>query len=249
MKNAPLILIAPGTERRGPEFFDYSLSLSDAYCRAIIEAGGIPWILPPTTEPELVAESVRRCHGVMLSGGDDIQPRLYTSRLSPRLKKTLSLADPARDFSEMMLVREVFQQKKPLLAICRGQQLLNVAFGGTLFVDIGLQCPGAINHSRSDRKDALVHQVTIAAGSLMAGIFGEEKVGVNSSHHQAVDRLAKPFRVTATSPDGIIEAFELALAESGILPYLLAVQFHPERLTRRHPEFLKLFRGFIEACA
>src|SRR5262245_23859518 len=105
---APLILIAPSTQRKGVEFFDYSISLSDAYPRAIAKAGGVPWILSCTASPDLIAESVRRSDGVFLTGGDDVDPKLYRSRLSPRLKKTLSVADPARDLTELLLIQETF---------------------------------------------------------------------------------------------------------------------------------------------
>jgi len=249
MKSAPLILISPSTQRRGAEFFDYSLNLSDAYPRAIAAAGAIPWVMSCTLSPEGIAEAVRRCHGVMLTGGDDVQPRLYTPRLSPRLKKTVSPADPARDLSELILIQEVFRQRKPLLAICRGHQILNVALGGTLVVDIPKQRPEAFNHKRMDRKDKIVHDVELERDSLLAHIFGRPVLGVNSTHHQAVARVARPFRVTAASADGIIEALELCRADRSLLPYLLSVQFHPERLINGYPEFLELFRSFSEACA
>jgi putative glutamine amidotransferase len=185
----------------------------------------------------------------MLTGGDDIQPRLYTPRLSPRLKKTVSPADPARDLSELVLIQEVFRQRKPLLAICRGHQILNVALGGTLIVDIPKQRPEALNHKRMDRKDKIVHDVRLEPDSLLAQIFGRPVLGVNSTHHQAVAQVARPFRVTAVSADGIIEALELRRADRSMLPYLLSVQFHPERLVNGYPEFLELFRSFAEACA
>lgn len=248
MKGAPVILIAPSTQRRGSEFFDYSLSLSDAYPQAITAANGVPWILSCSPEPSLIAECVRCCDGVMLTGGDDVNPGLYTTNLSPQLKKTVSPADHARDLAELLLIQETFRQRKPLLAICRGQQLLNVAFGGTLIVDIGMQKTGATNHSRSDLKDRIVHEIDLAPESLVAKIFGKRRLGVNSSHHQAIDDLASLFRVTAVSPDGIVEAIELQPAQRSRLPFLLAVQFHPERLIKRHPEFLRLFERFTQAC-
>jgi putative glutamine amidotransferase len=243
MPPSPLILISPGLK---PVTEELCLVVSQAYAQAIIDAGGIPWILPCTTSPETIAACVERADGVMLTGGDDVHPDLYCEKLPPRLKKTVQPADPTRDFSELLLIREVFLRKKPLLAICRGMQLLHVAFGGKLVVDIASQNKSALNHSRFDRRWDFIHQITLSPDSLLARIFKKEKIGVNSSHHQAVAELAQPFRVTAVSPDGIIEALELA--EHGILPYLLAVQFHPERLVGAHPEFLELFRSFTEAC-
>jgi putative glutamine amidotransferase len=249
MKAAPLILIAPSTQRQGIEFFDYSVSLSDAYPRAVGLAGGIPWILSCTPSRSLLEESVRRCDGVFLSGGDDVQPELYRSKTPENLRKTLSTADPQRDLTELMLIEETFRQRKPLLAICRGMQLLNVAFGGTLIVDIPTELPHAINHTRLDMKDKVVHDAETSEGSLLTSIFGKTRIGVNSSHHQAILKPAAPFQVTAQCDDGVAEALEFHPAERHLLPYLLAVQFHPERMVDRYPEYVELFRSFVEACA
>jgi putative glutamine amidotransferase len=245
---APLILISSSNHLRGAEFADASLSLSHAYPEAIAAVGGLPWIMPNSTSEELIAESVRRCDGVLLTGGDDVQPSLYQARLSPRLRKTLGPPDPPRDVSELSLIREVFRQRKPLLAICRGQQILNVALGGSLLVDIASQVPGASNHCRMDKKNEVVHDLAVAEDSLLAKVLGPGPFRVNSTHHQAVRQPARPFRVTGRSPDGVIEAMELGLAEQRLLPYLLAVQFHPERLIKRHAGFLELFGSFTRAC-
>jgi putative glutamine amidotransferase len=248
MRRAPLILVSPGTERRGVEFADRSVSVSHRYAQAIVAAGGIPWVLPCLPDERLIAEAVRRCSGVLLTGGDDVQPRLYTRALPARLRRTVGPPEPLRDLQELILVQEVFRQRKPLLAICRGLQLLNVALGGTLWVDIPSQVPGALRHSRPDRKDRVVHKVALTPDSLLAKMTGTTALGVNSTHHQAVARVAGPLRVTARAPDGIVEALELAPAEAGALPYLLAVQFHPERLCERHPEFRAVFRSFTRAA-
>lgn len=249
MKSAPLILILPSADRKGVEFSDYSLSLSDAYPRAIQAAGGIPWVMSATPTPEVVSESVRRAGGVLLTGGDDVHHKLYAPKLSRALKKRILGVDRARDYAELLVIDEVFRRRKPLLAICRGQQILNVAFGGDLIVDIPTQVPRALRHRRFDAKTRAVHDVTVAPGSLLREVLGRETLGVNSTHHQAVGRVAKLFRVTAQSADGVIEALELNLAERHLLPYLLAVQFHPERLIKRHPEFLAVFRSFVEVSA
>jgi putative glutamine amidotransferase len=145
------------------------------------------------------------------------------------------------------MIDEVFRQHRPLLAICRGHQILNIALGGTLIVDIPTQKPGAMNHQRTDLKSEKVHEVALTPGSLLAKITGERILSVNSTHHQAVGRVAKPLRVTGKSPDGIIEAMELK--SPGLLPYLLAVQFHPERLVDRYKEFLQIFESFVGSCA
>ena len=243
----PLILIAPSTSKKGVEFEDNSVSLSNQYCLAVAAAGGLPWIAPAIPAKPLVAASVARCDGVLLTGGDDVQTKLYAPELNGKLKKTVSEPEPERDLFELMLVEEVFRQRKPLFAICRGHQLLNVAFGGTLIVDIAAQLPGALEHRRMDRKNEIVHDAELTRGSLLANIAGRNKLGVNSSHHQAIDALAGPFVATARSRDGVIEAMELRPGAAR-LPYFLAVQFHPERLYARHAAHFRLFRHFIRAC-
>ena len=248
MTRDPLILISASTEAKGVEFADTSLSLSLNYPLAIKAGGGAPWVVPCLPDRKFVAESVRRCDGVLLTGGDDIEPRLYAEPLPGPLLRTLHPADPTRDLFELMLLDEVFRQRKPLLAICRGHQMVNVALGGTLLVDIESQQRGAMDHARMDKKNQIVHEVQADSGSLLAKTYGKTRFGVNSSHHQAVEKVAKPLRATAVSRDGIIEGLELGPAERHLLPYLLAVQFHPERLFGRHEEHLRLFRSFADAC-
>jgi putative glutamine amidotransferase len=247
MTEAPLILISPSTQRKGVEFSDASISLSNRYSQAVIQAGGIPLIVPCTASKHLIAEYIRRADGVMLTGGDDVQPKIYSTRISDKLARTVTAVEPERDVLELQIIDEVFRQQKPLLAICRGHQILNIALGGTLIVDIPTQIPKAINHRRMDLKAEKVHEVALTPDSLLAKVTGEQVLGVNSTHHQSVGRVAKPLRVTAKSPDGIIEAMELKTP--GLLPYLLAVQFHPERLVDRYKEFLQIFRSFVCASA
>ncbi len=244
--NRPLILVSPSTQRQGAEFADASISLSNRYTQAIIDAGGVPVIIPCTGSKELVSEYVRRSDGVLLTGGDDVQPKLYSPKLSDALAKTVGPVEPERDALELMMIDEIFRQKKPLLAICRGHQLLNIALGGDLIVDIPTQVPTAMNHRRTDLKGEKVHEVKLTADSILAKVTGARTLGVNSTHHQSVGRVAGPLRVTAQSSDGIIEAMELK--RPGLLPYLLAVQFHPERLADRFQEFGQLFKSFVSAC-
>ena len=242
----PTILVAPSTEREGAEFADRSLSLSNRYTDAVMAAGGLPVILPATTRPKMIAEAVRRCDGVLLTGGDDIDPKCYAPALPAALAKTSVAHDAERDAWEKLLIREVFLQRKPLLAICRGLQMLNVALGGTLLVDIPSQVPNALNHNQMARKSEPVHIISIAAGTLLAKMAGGTELGVNSTHHQAAGRVAEPLRIAAQSADGVIEALELK--DPGPMPFLLAVQFHPERMLDRSALFLRLFRRFVRAA-
>jgi putative glutamine amidotransferase len=246
MKHRPVILIAPSTACQGEEFADASISLSNRYTDAIIAAGGLPQIFPATTDRAIIAEAVQRCEGVLLTGGDDIDPKRYTKDLPEKLAKTVGPLAPERDRWEADMIADVFQQQKPLFGICRGHQMLNVALGGTLVVDIATQVPGALNHQRMDRPMEPVHDVKLAPDSLLARLTGRQTLGVNSTHHQAVGAVAEPLRVVAESSDGVVEAVELK--DPGRLPFLLSVQFHPERLIDSNALFLQLFSRFIAVC-
>lgn len=247
MPRKPLILVVPSTHRRGVEFSDLSISLSDCYTRAIIAGGGIPLVMPCNSQREFIAECVSRCDGILLTGGDDVHLRHYCKKNLPlKLKKTVTGVDELRDELELRLIEQVFASRKPLLAICRGLQVLNVALGGTLIVDIPQQVPGALEHRRSDRKNDPVHEIIVTPDSLMARVVGPEDLPVNSSHHQAAGQVAPSLRVTARSADGVVEALELNPARAK-KQWLLAVQFHPERMCERHPRLLKIFKAFAAA--
>ncbi len=250
MSRPPLVLVSPNIERNGDEFGDLSLSLVETYQQALMGCGAIPLALPTTTSRELIAECVGRCDGVLLTGGEDVDQRIYGKGLPARSQGTVTVTPDggARDLRELMLIDEVFRQGKPLLGICRGHQVLNVALGGTLVADILGQTPRAMNHRRMDRRNEVVHDVRLTAGSLLAKITGKQKLGVNSTHHQAVARVAAPLKVTAVSSDGIAEGLELKPSAARMLPFLLSVQFHPERLVDRYPEHQAIFRGFTQAC-
>ena len=205
-------------------------------------------IVPVIPSAKLIKQLVSGCSGVLLSGGDDIDPSLYRKQLRPELRRTLSPISRERDQFEKLLVKEVLSQKRPLLAICRGLQFVNVALGGSLIVDLPIERPSEVRHNQLDRKDGAAHPVSLKRGSQLARIFRKEVLNVNSTHHQAVGRVADPFEVTATSADGIVEALELRKEHEGLLPYFMAVQFHPERLAGKDPGFQTLFTRFVKAC-
>jgi putative glutamine amidotransferase len=246
----PLILISASIESAGVEFGDRSISLSENYIRVIADAGGIPLTLPVGKSRELIAECVRIADGILLTGGDDIEPRLYQGEPPKSIRKTVETTpdDGERDFRELLIIDEVFRQRKPLLAICRGHQLLNVALGGTLIVDIPSQWPKAIEHRRMDKRSEVVHEVRLTPQSLLSKITAKKILGVNSTHHQAVGRIAEPLQAVATSPDGVVESMELKPEAVGLLPFLMAMQYHPERLADRYPEHRAVFRAFTQAC-
>jgi putative glutamine amidotransferase len=251
MRARPIILLTPDVEEKGKEFGDLSSSLSGCYERALLEAGALPLTLPAVVSRKALAEYVRRSDGILLTGGDDINPQLYSKELPPRVRRTVDVTPDggARDYRELVLLSEIFQQRKPLLAVCRGHQLLNIALGGTLVADIPSQWPGALEHRRLDRRDKPVHEVCLTSGSLLAKITGKAKLAVNSTHHQAIGKLAEPLRAVAVSPDGVVEGVELKPGAAGWLPFLLGIQFHPERLAGQFREHRAIFRAFARVCA
>jgi putative glutamine amidotransferase len=250
MKRPPLILISPSYELRGVEFSDLSMSLSLRYEQAVLAAGGLPLIGPATIDRRLLAESVRRVDGVLLTGGDDINPYLYETKLPRSIRKSVNTTPDGgkRDTAELMLIAEIFCQQKPVLAICRGHQLMQVAFGGKLIVDIPQQAPGPVNHRQVSKAFHIVHDAELKPGSLIAKITGKRRLGVNSTHHQAIREPADPFVATARSRDGLVEAMELKPEFAHALPFFLGVQFHPERLLEKGNHYLELFRSFVKAC-
>ena len=249
MSPSPLILVTGCVQPAGFEMADRSLSLSHTYQEAILNSGGLPLVLAPATPRELLAQAVRRADGVLLTGGDDLDPALYAPDLPPGIRATVRVEATERDQCELALIAELFQQQRPVLAICRGMQILNVAFGGSLVADIPSQRPSEVNHNRMDAPLAPVHETDLLAGSLLAGLTGLSRLGVNSTHHQAIDRVAESFEVVARAPDGIVEAIELKAATAGKRPpFLLGTQFHPERLADRHPEHRAIFDAFVSAC-
>ncbi len=250
MAKTPRILISPHIEAKGDEMSDLSVSLSFRYQGALMRHGALPLILAATTSPRLISEAVRASDGVLLTGGDDVEPDLYEPSMNETLRKKVSTSPDGgrRDYREFLLISEVFKQKKPLLAICRGHQVLNVALGGTLHADVSSLVVGAMNHRRMDRKADVVHEVRLTPGCLLAKITSKRTVGVNSTHHQAAARPAAALRVTGVARDGVIECLELKPESMHMLPFLLSVQFHPERLADRYPEHDAIFRAFTSAC-
>jgi putative glutamine amidotransferase len=210
------------------------------YLESIRRAGGDPIELDyQRDDPGTV---VREAQGLLLTGGGDVDPGLYGE--APH--ETYKPAEPGRDRYEVALVREASAVGLPVLAICRGMQVLNVALGGTLIQDIPSMVNGALHHTVPEPRYALAHEVWLAKGSRLAEIMGDKLEGdtcqVNSRHHQAVKVVAPGWDVSATAPDGVIEAIE----QSGVV-FRLAVQWHPENFWRTG-EFRPIFESFIEAA-
>jgi putative glutamine amidotransferase len=212
------------------------------YRQAILHVGGEPRILDPSIPLE---EAMAGIDGLMLTGGDDVTPSLYGE---PAHAATVD-AEAGRDEFEIGLISAARARELPIFAICRGVQVLNVACGGTLVQDIPSQLPGALGHSLPcppNQAYTFAHEVWIEKDSLLAALMRErltdDTCEVNSRHHQAVKDVAKGFRVSATAPDGVIEAIEDPTAL-----FCLGVQWHPENFFRTG-EFRPLFEGFLEAA-
>jgi putative glutamine amidotransferase len=250
LASRPVILVSPHTEAEGQELADPAVSLSRAYADALLQAGGLPLVLPCQNGVAPIREAVSLSDGILLSGGDDVDPALYSAGpLSSELAAKLVLAVGGRDLFELILIEEAFRQRKPLLAICRGHQIVNVALGGDLIVDLAAQSPGALPHDRQSEHRVPVHDIAIEPDSRLARIAGGATLAVNSTHHQAVGRIAPPLRPVARASDGVVEALELREDHLDALPFFLSVQFHPERLSPNHPAHAAIFTDFVGACA
>lgn len=210
---------------------------SHDYFRAVRNAGGIPVLLPFITSKEEAAEVLDRLDGLLLSGGNDVDPQLYGEMPHPQMGAIC----PERDIAEPFYAQVALERNLPLLGICRGHQVLAVAFGGTLWQDIPAQVPAAMKHAQQAPRWYPSHPVTIRSESHLARLLGTE-VRVNTYHHQAVKEAPADWVVSATAPDGIIEAMEHPGSR-----FAISVQWHPESFTARDYNFDRLFQAFIEA--
>jgi putative glutamine amidotransferase len=195
-----------------------------AYIQALLAAGGVPLILSPLMGPSLAGRALAGVDGLILTGGEDLDPAWYGADPSP----LLSPPSRDRDLFELALFAVARQQGLPILGICRGIQLINVGMGGTLFQDLPTERPGAVNHRPDGARDTRSHRVRLDPGSRAAEALGATGVMVNSSHHQAIKDLAPGLRATGWTDDKLIEAAEAAPDA----PWLLAVQWHPEEMHR-----------------
>ena len=211
------------------------------YLESVRRAGGEPIeVVVGAESPEQI---LARVDGLMLTGGGDVDPALY----GEAAHDTFQAAETGRDAFEIALARAAVAEGIPLLAICRGMQVLNVAMGGTLIQDIPSQVTGALHHAVPQPRAGSAHEVWITRGSTLQTLLkdhmeDDETCHVNSRHHQSVKQVAAGFEVTATSPDGVIEAMEKPGA-----PYCVAVQWHPENFWRTG-EFRELFEGLVQAA-
>jgi putative glutamine amidotransferase len=214
--------------------------IPQAYLDAILTAGGLPILLPTSLPITILPELVNRFDGFVFSGGGDVDPALYGGHLDATVHST----DPERDAFECALIPLVLGADKPLLAICRGAQILNVALGGSLYEDIPSALPAALRHDwyPDIPRDYLAHTVEIEPGSRLAEILGTRKLRTNSLHHQAIRQPAPALEVVARAEDGVIEAVELPEKR-----FAIGVQWHPECLPDE-PAMQRLFSEFVNAA-
>ncbi|MDP4180767.1 MAG: gamma-glutamyl-gamma-aminobutyrate hydrolase family protein [Bacillota bacterium] len=232
----PIIGISP--------WFDYEKQLTyikRGYCEGINEAGGLGIILPMTTQEELIENLVQTCDGFLISGGPDVDPKYFNEINLPSNGEI----SPYRDILELHIARRAIELNKPILGICRGIQIINVAMGGSLYQDINSQLASnnLIKHSQMAPSWYPTHKITIKEDSILFTLFKTTSLWVNSFHHQAIKELAPGFITSSISEDGIIESIEHKKHR-----FAIGVQWHPELMWEKDRIFLSLFEKLIKSC-
>lgn len=241
----PVIAITTQTLEEIPGELPRCWVMSQRYVKTLTASGAIPWIVPLLDDPETLRAIYDRVDGIFLPGGVDIDPESYNEIR----RSWCGRIDPDRDRTEIMLSNWAMTEGKPVLAVCRGAQLLSVAAGGSLYQDLASEYPGAIKHDYFPKagwrtRQDLVHKVTVVPDTRLSRVLGSEKdFLVNSMHHQGIKQLAPALVANAFAPDGLIEG-----VESDDDNFVLGVQWHPEDLADSDPVMRKLFDAFIDAA-
>ena len=216
-------------------------TVSIDYSKSIIAAGGIPIILPVTSNLETIQSQLALLDGLLLAGGADINPQYYDQDF----KENMGVISPERDEGELIVLKEFFKTQKPILGICRGHQLLNIFRGGTLFQDLKYFGKPVLKHRQDFYPELGVHKVKIIdQDNILSKLYGTD-VLTNSFHHQAIDKLGEDLTTIATTEDGIIEAIQMKSRK-----FLYGIQWHPEMMTARgNEEMKKIFIEFVNSCS
>ena len=230
----PLIGIAPLWYEEKKAFW-----MRPDYVEGIREEGAVPFVLPLTDDHEALDRLLDKSDGILLTGGYDIDPSLYGEERRPECGPPA----PERDAMELYLAKGIRERHVPCLGICRGIQLINVAYGGTLYQDLPTERPG-IRHFMEEPYDAVQHYVDIEEDTPLHKLLSLTHLGVNSLHHQAVKELGKGLLPMAYSTDGLVEA-----VYDPFHPFLWAVQWHPERSFRTDERSRMIFRAFVQAAS
>ena len=228
-----LIGVTPAQNDKG------NITVNQDYLDSVTRAGAVPLLLPLIEDEKTQMALLARVDGLLLTGGPDADPALYGEETLPCCGEISA----KRDAVEISLFRKALIIGKPVLGICRGLQVMNVALGGTLYQDIATQKANAISHPCYDTPRDKVHEVTVIENSLLHRITGLTHFSVDSRHHQGIRTLGKGLTATAYSKDGLIEAIDLTQEQ-----FVTAVQWHPESLSDRFAEAQAIFNAFAEAC-
>jgi putative glutamine amidotransferase len=242
----PLIGIATQTQEAVPGQLPRCWIMSQRYVQVLASLGAVPVLIPLLpNDTDTLREIYDRLNGVFLTGGVDVDPSKYGE---PKLEKC-GHTDPDRDAVEIQLMQWALADHKPVLAVCRGFQVVNVACGGSLYQDVPSQCPAMIKHdyfppeSGTPGRNYLAHEVTVLPATRLGQSLGADRATVNSMHHQGIKTLAPNLTPTAWAPDGLIEG-----AEGSNGHFLVAVQWHPEEITDQ-PGQRRLFTDFLAAAS
>jgi putative glutamine amidotransferase len=212
-----------------------------AYSRAVESAGGIPILIPMLNDLTDLESLLIRLDGLVLSGGMDIQPSRYHEEPHPQLSEV----DPRLDELELTLVHWALQANVPILGVCRGMQLLNVALGGSLYQDLEEEFPGSMVHCKRDLpRNTLIHSVHVEPRSLMEEALGTSEFWVNSLHHQGIKVPGRGVRISGRAEDGVAELLEVPGYR-----FVMGVQCHPEEIYTDEPACARLFSAFVKACS
>lgn len=227
----PIIALTPSWDTQ-----NHRLALPHDYISGVLDAGGTPVVIPPMEDAEKLRSALDLCDALLLTGGDDVNPALYGEEMLP----ICGDLTPERDHAEPILIRHAIEKGLPILGICRGIEILNVALGGTLYQDIAEQYGREVKHPCYDIPGGDAHGMRYLPGTLLHQVMGMDGSMVNSRHHQGVKDVAPGMKVNALAPDGFIEGLE---AEDG--RPILAVQWHPETIYRRLTEQARIFQWLV----
>ncbi len=235
----PSIAVTPDVTVPTPEAPFPKYDLKTAYTDAVARAGGLPFILPYSDDPTLIDQYLDRVAGLVITGGAfDIPPSAY----GEAEKEKLGELKPGRTHFELAVLRGALQRKLPVLGVCGGMQLLNVAFGGTLIQDIATELPNAKQHEQKHDRTQPQHPIDVKVDTLLAEcVGGKGQLMVNSTHHQAVKAVGQGLIVCGTAVDGVVEAIEATAKDH----FVLGVQWHPELMVDTVPPNIGIYRTFV----